>query len=227
MAIPCSETYEQKHCRLHVLLWMVSLSSANRWGNWGTESQSNSLTCQAIAQFGLSIRETNAMQTDLFFLTLPVSLSAKLLFLAIELCVSHESNNKKNWRAVKQSLGVSSERYWGLPAVSHKSFREPCVLKSAFPLLRESWVLYTSCGVWIAPEIPSAEYKYGLFALHKKIGCCVQFWKGRCCAQTIRTYLLAFPNLWDESSKINGKTVIDPCCGLADAMTSVKYPDFF
>lgn len=35
------------------------------------------------------------MQTDLFFLTLPVSLSAKLIFLAIELCVCHESNNKK------------------------------------------------------------------------------------------------------------------------------------
>lgn len=42
-------------------------------------------SCQATAQFGLSIRETNAMQIDLFFLTLHVSLSAKLLFLAIEL----------------------------------------------------------------------------------------------------------------------------------------------
>lgn len=134
-----------------------------------TEAQTgkaSSLTCQATAQVGLSIRETNAMQIDLFFLTLHVSLSAKLLFLAIELCVCHESYNKKNWRAVKQSLVVSSERYWGLPAVSRKSFREPCVLKSASPLLRESWVLYTRCGVWIAPEVPFAEKKHGLFALH-------------------------------------------------------------
>lgn len=106
------------------------------------------------------------MQIDLFFLTLHVSLSAKLLFLAIELCVCHASYNKKNWRAVKQSLVVSSERYWGLPAVSRKSFREPCVLKSASPLLRESWVLYTRCGVWIAPEVPFAEKKHGLFAPH-------------------------------------------------------------
>lgn len=95
MAIPCSETSDQKHYRLHVLLWMVSLYQLTGEETEAQKVKAVSLICQAIAEFGLSIRETHAMQTDLFLLTLFVSLSAKLLFLVINLCVCRESYNKK------------------------------------------------------------------------------------------------------------------------------------